>query len=212
MMNFLALVGWNPGTEQELFSMEELISTFDIAQVGKSPGAFNEEKLKFVNREWMRALSDDEYLRQGSLQAPDINRLLLAVPLLKERASTFSEARNFLSGELSCLFEAPEVSGDVLRAHYPVEKSLSHLALIEAIISDLTDVADVETIKSACMVYADTISKEDGGRGAVLWPLRYVLSGQERSPDPFTLIHIIGKAETLLRLQHARKNLAFSSS
>jgi hypothetical protein len=53
------------------------------------------------------------------------------------------------------------------------------------------------------MAYADTISKEEGGRGAVLWPLRYALSGQERSPDPFTLIQVIGIPEAITRVENA---------
>ena len=61
----------------------------------------------------------------------------------------------------------------------------------------------METIKDTLMPYADTISKEDGGRGAVLWPLRYALSGLERSPDPFTIISIIGVPETKARVETA---------
>ena len=144
---------------------------------------------------------------RGSLRASSLERLLLTVPLLKERASTFSEARAMLSGELACLFEQPALSQEILGRDYDVGASIIHLEKIETVIAGLPRDAPLEDIKSACMSYADSVSKEDGGRGAVLWPLRYVLSGAERSPDPFTLIHILGINESVERIQKARKSL-----
>jgi glutamyl-tRNA synthetase len=207
LMNFLALIGWNPGDDREFLTKDDLVDHFDIERVQKSGGAFNEEKLLFLNREWMRTLSDSEYLTRGGLRASDMDRLALAVPLIKERASTFSEARGMLTGELACLFETPELSKEVLTATYSAAESFIHLEKLEEIVAGLSDTGDIDSIKAACMAYADTILKEEGGRGAALWPLRYALSGAERSPDPFTLIHILGVDESVARIQNARKIL-----
>jgi glutamyl-tRNA synthetase len=215
LVNFLALLGWNPGTEQELFSIQELISEFDVSHIQKSGAMFNEEKLLFVNKQWMRTLSDPDFLRLGNkigyLEALDQERLQKAIPLLKERAHTFAEAQEILMGELSCLFLRPTVLLETLIEKDPgtevsgataefTKKSLS--TILETIIS-LKETRSSEEVKSEIMPFADANPKENGGRGAVLWPLRYALSGQERSPDPFTLIYILGKEESALRIEEA---------
>jgi glutamyl-tRNA synthetase len=209
LVNFLALLGWNPGTEQEIFSMMELANAFDLAQIQRSGAQFDEEKLKFMNREWLRKLTDEEYLIQGGFEHVGDMRLIKAVPLMKERAHTLGEAREMLAGELSCLFEAPTLDHAQLVAKESatgqgstVAHLLALIPLVEALHED--EDADIETVKTALMPYADAQeASAKGGRGAVLWPLRYALSGRERSPDPFTLIYILGKDEALMRIRAA---------
>lgn len=203
LMNFLALVGWNPGTDQEFFTEEELIALFDLERVQKSGGAFDEQKLLHLNREWMRTLSDEDYLTRGELNAANEGRLIAAIPLLKERASTFGEAREMLTGELACLFKTPDLEYEALTAKGGAEVAKQHLEALVSLIRELPPLSHTDGVKEALMPYADAIPKEAGGRGAALWPLRYALSGQERSPDPFTLIHVLGKEESLGRLSAA---------
>jgi glutamyl-tRNA synthetase len=210
-INFLALLGWNPGTEQEIFTREELIQTFDFAQVQRSPARFDEEKLLSVNQHWMRLLSDEEFILKGKLEAPDEGRLKRAVPLLKERAHTFGEAQEMLMGELSCLFLRPALHRELLVQKEPANIPGFTKNTLEGLIPVLENIAakgshedfSVEDIHAALMPVADENPKENGGRGAVLWPLRYALSGLERSPDPFTIIHVIGREEAILRIKEA---------
>jgi glutamyl-tRNA synthetase len=205
-VNFLALLGWNPGTEQELFSPEELIAEFDISRIQKSGAMFNEEKLLFVNQQWMRKLSDKDFISKGNFAVTNESRLHKAIHLLKERAHTFGEAREMLTGELSCLFLRPSYDGAKLRAKEPADLSSftqETLTNILRIIAEIPEETKMEEIKAMIMPVADGNPKETGGRGAVLWPLRYALSGQERSPDPFSLIYILGKEESMLRIQEA---------
>lgn len=129
------------------------------------------------------------------------------VPLLKERAKTFGEAREMLADELKCLFEAPVLDRDQLLAKEPKDRpdmTKSALESLSGAIKALPEGASVETVKDALMPLADAEeARGKGGRGATLWPLRYALSGQERSPDPFTLISILGKKESLSRIEKA---------
>ena len=203
IVNYLGLLGWNPGDEREDFTLEELSSAFTLESVHKGGAVFDREKLLSVNQRWMRKLSDEDYVRKGSLEAPDLSKLLQAVLLLKERAKTFAEAREMLSGELSCLFSAPQPAREQLLAKGAEEATKRHLEALEGLIRGLGDTSSIEAIKAALMPYADSIPKEEGGRGAALWPLRYSLSGQERSPDPFTLISILGKEESAARIAMA---------
>jgi len=205
LVNFLALLGWNPGTEQELFSLSELVKAFSLERVQKSGAMFNEEKLLFINREWMRKLSPEEYIERGNLSVKDQDVLLKAIPILKERAHTFGEVQHMLDTELSFLFkEVAPLEKDILVSKTPSETDvLTHLHALLTHMEHLEDDANLEAIKSVLMSYADTITKENGGRGAVLWPLRYALSGLKESPDPFSLIHILGKEESLKRVVSA---------
>lgn len=207
MLNFLALLGWNPGTDQEFFTPDELIAAFDLERIQRSGAQFNEEKLLFLNREHLRALSDDEFLTLGNLRAPDEAILKKAVPLLKDRAHTFAEAKEMLLGELSCLFSAPELDKTLLVAKEPADRpGLTKQALdgLQELLEGLPQGLPAEAVKMVLMPRAEAEeAKGKGGRGGVLWPLRYALSGQERSPDPFTLVSILGPEESLVRVQRA---------
>jgi glutamyl-tRNA synthetase len=209
MLNFLALLGWHPKGNGEVFTREELIEDFSLERVQKSGAQFDEIKLKHLNREHLRKLSDDAFLLQAGLIVPDPSRLLRALPILRERAYTFKEAAGIVAGELAFVFVAPPLSAEQLTAKAPkqeqggAEKTQSHLEAFINHITKLTEGDTPETIKAALMPYADAIPKEEGGRGAALWPLRYALSGAERSPDPFALIYILGREESLSRIRAA---------
>lgn len=212
MVNFLALLGWNPGTDQEVFTAEELINAFDIDRVQRSGAQFNDDKLRHINREHMRLLSDEEFMRRGAFMVTDTGRLKKALPLLKERSYTFSEAREMLDGELSCLFRKPALAPAMLAAKEPTGRiGLTKQALEGALelVRGLPEGLSAEEVKERIMPFADqqeALGK--GGRGGVLWPLRYALSGSERSPDPFTLIYILGAKESTARIHSALETLS----
>ncbi|MEK7101650.1 MAG: glutamate--tRNA ligase family protein [Patescibacteria group bacterium] len=213
MLNYLALLGWNPGDDREYLTRDELIESFDLARVQKGSAVFDETKLLSVNQYWMRKLSDDNFLAHLETRF-DLGKLALrsnlvskAIPLLKERAQTFGQAHEMLSGELACLFAEPKLDRALFLAkELPDRPGVGKTALeglCEAIIA-LPEEAPVEAIKEVLMPLANAEeAKGKGGRGAMLWPLRYALSGQERSPDPFTLISILGSAESVSRIRNA---------
>lgn len=208
MVNFLALLGWNPGGDREIFlSLHELIDAFDIARIQRSGAQFDDEKLKHLNREHLRELTDEAFMQLGDFSAPDEARLMRAIPVLKERAYTFEEAREMLLGELSCLFAVPALSKEMLCAKEPQDRPGATKMALEAVLevlSELPALLPAEAVKMAIMPLADAEeAKGKGGRGMVLWPLRYALSGAERSPDPFTLISILGTEEATSRVQGA---------
>lgn len=206
LINYLALLGWNPGTEEEYFSLSELVERFSLDRVQKGGAIFDETKLKSVNQHWMRMLSREDFLTRGNFSTPDETMLGKAVPLLKERAQTFGEAREMLKGELACLFVTPALEADLLRAKEEGQEMLAKTALqsLLGLIEALPEGVSANVVKDTLMPLADAEeARGKGGRGAVLWPLRYALSGQERSPDPFTLIAILGRDASLARIHQA---------
>ncbi len=208
MLNYVAFLGWNPGDEREYLSRDELIKEFALSRVQKGSAIFDEVKLFSVNQYWMRKLSEDEFLKNLGVECPsDI------VPLLKERAKTFKEAREMLSGEFSCFFIEPKIDKNQLVAKEPKERHGMTKSALESLlepVKGLKNGVSAEAVKEFIMPIADAEESKGllaqagkGGRGAVLWPLRYALSGQERSPDPFTIISIIGSEKSVSRIRNA---------
>lgn len=210
MINYLALLGWHPEGEQELFSVAELAQAFSLERIQKSAAIFDEVKLRWFNHEHLKRLSGEEFARrlQAFMQAQEIPapaHLSAAAPLLQERSQTLLEAAQALeSGEFSFLDAAPACSVDLLLKGAKAEKDAvkGHLAAVPGLIEALPERPSPEAVKEAIFPYA---TKQ--GRSAVLWPLRVALSGKERSPDPFTLISLLGKEETLKRIATASSML-----
>lgn len=211
IVNYLALLGWNPGDDREDFSLAELVDAFDLERVNKSGAVFDMVKFKSVNQRWMRKLEDADFITKGGLTATDSERLMKAVPLMKERAQTFGEARAMLTSELACLFTSPTLDRAVLTAKEPEGQTgftQTALTTLRAAVEKLPDNLSADAVKEALMPIADANPKEQGGRGAYLWPLRYALSGAEKSPDPFTLVSILGTHDSLARISSAIEALS----
>lgn len=212
MANFLALVGWNPGTEQELFSMSELMQAFTLDQIQNHGGAFNEEKLRWMNREHMLRMSSEKFADAVTeFLSPETAKGLrdkhvfnLVVPLMHERVHTFGEiAEMDAKGEWRYFAESPSYEAELL-VPKGADRSSTKTRL-EELLKRIkgVDTWSAESVKNAVWEYA-----EAEGKGNVLWPMRFALSGREKSPDPFTIASIIGKDETALRIKNALDALA----
>ena len=191
LLNFLAMVGWNAGTDQELFTKEELIEAFDLPQIQKHGAIFNEEKLQWVNKEYMQKLSEEELTEKAGIKNTD-SRI---VHLAKERAHTLKELKHIVEDELAFFSTTPVLEKEMLTEKGGDTKG--HLKELSTIIETFGE-ETIESIKEKCMPYADL-----KGRAEVLWPLRYLLSGLKKSPDPFTILHILPKEESLKRIENA---------
>ena len=203
LINYLALLGWNPGTNQELYTLEELVREFTLDRVHKGGAVFDMHKLLWFNHEHIKKMSDTEYaLRIKEFSGKEINPQL--IPLLKARAQTLAEAATVLTEEFgffgtisyepALLLQSGKITAEVASLHL---KALADL--FEPIPDEGFTAAQ---LKDIIWPYATS-----QGRGAVLWPLRVALSGKEKSPDPFTIAGLLGKKETIRRIAEALKNL-----
>ena len=208
VINFLALMGWNPGDEREIFTLDELVKEFRLEKVQKGGAVFNKEKFDWVNKEHIKLL--------GAVEAQNRIKKLLAdqkisdetidklSPIIIDRISRFGEIPEMIeSGELDYFFAKPEYETKNLLWQKKPDPILAskHLEKVSMILSDLKDFSQ-ENVKKVIWEYA-----EKEGRGEVLWPMRYALSGRDKSPDPFTLAYVLGKKETLERLGNALSKL-----
>lgn len=208
LRNFLALIGWNPGEDRELFfTLEELVSTFSLEKIQKSGGAFNEEKLRWMNKEFLAQLTLDEQVAYVQIALPDKDPEIVTrlTPTIIERVHNHTEIiAAEEAGEYDWAFTTPEYDASLLqwKNDQSPQDALPRLEKVSALLKE-ADFSSPDTLKTAIWPYA-----EEAGKGEVLWPFRLALSGRERSPDPFTLAYVIGKSETLRRIEHAITKLA----
>lgn len=221
LLNMIAMVGWNPGTDQELFSKDELVAAFELFKVQKSPAAFNPEKLDWFNREYIKRLPSEAFWNHAALwlpkwtqEAPQHLEMLKKIEhLLRDRIAKFADVKAlFEAGEFDYFFNEPLLKEEMLAWLHRSEKSdrpISEADLgkkiteakkhLQAVREKLEGIEEskwnIEKLKAVLMPYA-----EAEGKGNVLWPLRVALSGREKSPDPFELMSILGKEKTLQRV------------
>lgn len=209
ILNYLALLGWNPGTEQEIFSLDELVEKFDLTKVQKGGAIFNIEKLNWINKEHIK-LMDEKYFRQKILEfLPEkIKKLVIDNNEMFEKILTIIKERIEKFGDVTEMAEVGELDYYFLQPEYEIEKILwkdennlentkKHLEKIIELLKNVNEWIS-ENIKNAIWDYAT-----EQGRGSVLWPMRYTLSGKAKSPDPFILAEILGKENTIQRLTYA---------
>lgn len=201
VINFLAFLGWNPGTEQELFTKEELIQEFSLEKVQKGGGVFNLEKLDWFNKEYMKKIPEAESIKEikKHLDLPE-DLIKRALPSIMERISKWNDLNDELEfGFYKQLSDYPAES--LIWKKSDKEKTREYLGKAKVLLAD-ANFESTETIKSAVWDYAESV-----GRGDFLWPLRFALSGKDKSPDPFTLAYIFGKEEAVRRLDTALSKL-----
>src|SRR3989339_445189 len=202
MINFLAFIGWNPGGEKEILTKEEFINLFDIKQIHISGGGFNEEKLDWINKEHIKRLPEEELEKNIFAWLPQELHIKKLIPLIVERISKFSDIKTMVdSGELDFFYKEPayeaskliykDVSSQKIKSN--LEEALDSLQMTEE--EDFT----FEKIKALLMDIANHMDS----RGEVLHPIRFALSGLDKSPDPFILADILGKKETITRINKA---------
>lgn len=205
MINFLAFIGWNPGGEKEVYTRQELIDSFSLERIQKSGARFNPEKLDWVNKEHIKLIPTEQvftnmlsYFQNEKLTTEIYTRLQKLLPVAYDHMNTYSDFyRDYKEGVYSYITEKPTFdSQKIVWKEDTLENTHRHLKEVRIILSSIPeDLWTIENIKHGIWEYA-----EKEGRGNVLWPLRFSLSGKDKSPDPFTLAYVLGKTETLSRI------------
>ncbi len=208
IINFLALIGWSPGGNDEFFSLEKLAEIFDLSHIQKGGAVFNVEKLDWFNREYVKRLDEKsrlaaikDELRKAGIGQPGDKTTRMIDSIVTGRISRFAEVGEMVKrGEFSYLFAMPRYAKEkLLWQGSNVAQAKNHLTYIHESLAKLADKEfKKENIKDAIFPYAD---KE--GRGNVLWPMRFALTGLSKSPDPFSVAEMLGKKESLIRLDNA---------
>lgn len=213
ILNYFTLLGWHPADDQEILSFEDIVREFSLKRVQKSGAIFDEEKLRWFNREYLKKVSDDDFVKEAqpylpewlSGKSPVLKRVLT---LLRDKIYCYSDVSNLFAaqGELHFIGKLSDYPTDSLlwKKNPSRESSKKHLEAVFELLSHLLE-QDFETNKIKDCIWSYV---EVNGRGDVLWPLRLALTGQEKSPDPFLSAYALGKEESLARIGTAIDKLS----
>lgn len=198
VINFLAFLGWNPGTEQELFNLQELVNAFDLDKVNKSGARFDPDKIKWFNHHYMQEQDNDSLAKafqeiRTEIEDIDINYISIVVGLIKERATFVSDFWDLSS----FFFIAPETFNEKASKKALKEGTKDLMTKLVSIISNINDFK-VETLQKEIKGW---ITENEIGFGKVMMPLRLALVGDLKGPDVFDIMFMIGKDETVNRIE-----------
>lgn len=197
-VNMLALLGWNPGTEQELFNMDELIAAFSLERVGKAGSKFDPEKTKWFNHQYLIRKSNEEIadafskiLAEKELNI-EIEKITKVVSLVKERVNFVNE----LWAESYFFFEAPQTYDDQVIKKRWKDDSPAQMKSLATMLSSLENF-DTTAIDEAIKAWLET---NGYGMGAVMNALRLLLVGASKGPHLADIMAVIGKEESIRRI------------
>jgi glutamyl-tRNA synthetase len=206
LINFVALLGWNPGDEQEFFTMEELINKFTLERVHKAGAVFNVEKLNWLNAEHLRSKPNDELLLmlKGELSESyykdkilDDDYFLLIIEAMKPRVSFVNE---FITNCTYFYAEPTEYDENVIKKRWK-EDTLEQLTKLRDNIAQLDNPVK-EDFENAL---TNTAEELNIGKGKLIHPVRLALSGIGTGPGVYDLLFIIGKDKSIERIDRALK-------
>lgn len=202
MINFLALLGWHPPGDQEIFSVAELIEKFDLKRIQKAGAVFNQEKLDWLNGEYLKKLSPAEITERLTLFLKT-KKISVSQKFLKKVAMVERERMKTL-GDFWKLggffFKLPDYDSVLLAWKNNSPSKIKEV--LEKIAESLNNLPG-KNFGREKLLFALSPLIEENDRGTVLWPLRVAVSGQTASPDPLEIIEILGKEETLRRIRIA---------
>ena len=205
LVNFMVFLGWSPGTDREIFSLDELVEEFGLEKVQKSGAVFNVEKLDWFNGHYVRQKKLDELAKlclpylsaQASPGEIDLDYAKKIVALERDRMKKLSDIR-----ELAGFFlkEKLEYEKELLRWKKMTDEEVAtNLKTVKTMIEPISD--DLFTAAAI----KETLDKEaeKTGKGELYWPFRAALSGLKQSPPPQEIAEVLGKEKTLLRIRAA---------
>ena len=203
IVNFVALLGWSPSSDNEIFSLEELVKEFDYHRISKSPAVFDMVKLRWMNGEYMKKMDDEKfyemalpYLKEVITKDLDFHKI---AAMVKTRIEVFPDIKDHVD-----FFEKVPEYETSMYVHKKMktneETSLQVLREVQPLLEAQEDFSN-DALYEMLSAYA----KEHGYKvGYVMWPIRTALSGKQMTPAGATeILEVLGKEESLVRIQAA---------
>ena len=203
IVNFVALLGWSPSSDNEIFSLEELVKEFDYHRISKSPAVFDMVKLRWMNGEYMKKMDDDKfyrmalpYLKEVITRDLDFHKI---AAMVKTRIEVFPDIKDHVD-----FFEKVPEYETSMYVHKKMktneETSLQVLKEVQPLLEAQEDFSN-----DALFAMLSAYAKEHGYKvGYVMWPIRTALSGKQMTPAGATeILEVLGKEESLVRIQAA---------
>lgn len=202
IVNFVALLGWNPGTNEEMFTLEELVKIFDYRKINKSPAVFDMQKLKWMNSEYIKKQSPESFFKMAEpyiktvIKNPNVDLYKLS-SLVQGRSEVLTD----IPERIDFIDELPDYSTE-LYVHKKMktneENSLDSLKSALPVLEEVNS-WNAEVIHDEMMKLVETLGIKNG---QMLWPIRTAISGKAATPGgAFEIAEILGKDETIKRVR-----------
>lgn len=213
VINYLALLGWSPEGDQEIFTMQELIDQFDVKRISRSPAIFDIDKLTWMNGEYLRRMDEDTYFETVRPYLEDAVKsdvdLRAIAKILQPRIDKLSD----IAENIDFIDEMPEYDLELYR-HKKMksnpEVALTSLKAARPVLGDLENWQDEAAIHDVLLQLPKDMGLKNG---QVLWPVRIAISGKQFTPGgAIEIAHILGKDETLARIDRAIARLEAESA
>lgn len=199
LINFMVLLGWNPKTDEEFFTLDQLEERFKIEQVNKAGAVFDIKKLNHFNQYYLRKMPAEEIiplLDQQEIKLLPEGSLVDIVSLARERMTVLSDFKDQIGFLIKKL--------DLDKSKLVFRKSTAE-STVNALLLVIKEFDSIENwVETAIKTKLEEIVNNNGlSNGDVFWPVRYALSGEEKSPPPEEIATILGKQETISRIKKA---------
>ncbi len=209
IVNFIAFLGWNPGGDKELFTLDELIKEFSLEKVGKSGAVFNLEKLDWYSTQHIKATDLTEltnkclpFLEKAGFKNEKFDWLKKVVNLEKERISKLSD----LPDAIRFIFELPNYDSNLLVWKKSIaQETKNNLIKLKEFLNTIS--VQEWNLTTLQQKVGEWIKTSNLTNGEVLWPIRVALSGQQNSPGPYEIADVLGKEKTIERIELAISKL-----
>lgn len=208
VVNFVALLGWSPSSDEEIFSLEELVKEFDYHRISKSPAVFDMVKLRWMNGEYMKKMDDEKfydmalpYIKKVITKELDFHKI---AAMVKTRIEVFPDIKDHID-----FFEqVPEYDTSMYNHKKMKSTEASSLQVLQEV-KPLLEAQD-DYSNDALFAMLSAYAKEHGYKiGFVMWPIRTALSGKQMTPAGATeILEVLGKEESLVRIQAAIEKLS----
>ena len=208
VVNFVALLGWSPEDNREIFSLQELVEAFDYHHISKSPAVFDMTKLKWMNGEYIKAMGDDEfyemalpYIKKTVTKDYDYKKL---AAMAKTRIEIFPDIYELLD----FFEEVPEYDSEMYVHKKMKTTKESSLEVLKELLPKFEALEDYSN-DSLYAVLTDYVKEKGCKNGYAMWPVRTAVSGKQMTPGGATeIMEVIGKEESIKRLKAAIEKLS----
>ena len=208
IVNFVALLGWSPASDNEIFSLDELIQEFDYHRISKSPAVFDMVKLRWMNGEYMKKMDDEKfyelalpYIKEVITRDVDFHKI---AAMVKTRIETFPDIKEYID----FCETMPEYDTSMYVHKKMKTNEETSLQVLTEVLPRLMEQEDYSN--DALFEMLSAYAKEQGYKvGYVMWPIRTALSGKQMTPAGATeILEVLGKEESLVRIQAAIEKLS----
>lgn len=208
LINYVALLGWNPGTEQEIFSLSDLIKAFSLDKINKPGAIFDRQKLDWFNAEYIRKIVSTGGQEYDSL-------ITISKKYLPGHEDKTADVLKLFSSRINKLEELSDLSEFLWKLpEYDATKLIFKKSTVEntkkglnLAYENLSDTKINWTAENLNKILLDLVSENQLTPGDVFWPIRFALSGLDKSPSPVEILEFLGQAESLSRISFGLKKI-----